>query len=187
MTEPLLAVRDLQKYYFEQDSFVDSLLGRDPTSVKAVDGISFEVERGETLGLVGESGCGKSTTGETLLRLREATGGAVTFDGKNVFEMDDDELKAFRRDAQIVFQDPFSSLDPRMTVGDIVAEPLKIHGIPESADGESKREWRRDRVTDLLERVGLSANHFDRYPHEFSGGQRQRVGIARALALEPEF
>ncbi|RDZ44438.1 ABC transporter ATP-binding protein [Haloferax sp. Atlit-10N] len=187
MTEPLLAVRDLQKYYFEQDSFVDSLLGRDPTSVKAVDGISFEVERGETLGLVGESGCGKSTTGETLLRLREATGGTVTFDGTNVFEMDDDELKAFRRDAQIVFQDPFSSLDPRMTVGDIVAEPLKIHGIPETTETESKREWRRDKVADLLERVGLSANHLDRYPHEFSGGQRQRIGIARALALEPDF
>ncbi|KAB1187781.1 MULTISPECIES: ABC transporter ATP-binding protein [Haloferax] len=187
MTEPLLKVRDLQKYYFEQDTFIDSLLGRERKSVKAVDGISFDIEPGETLGLVGESGCGKSTTGETLLRLREATGGSVRFDGQDVFEMDSDELKAFRKDAQIVFQDPFSSLDPRMTIGDIVAEPLKIHGIPEGAGDQSKREWRRDKASELLERVGLSANQLDRYPHEFSGGQRQRIGIARALALEPDF
>ncbi|MFC7202385.1 ABC transporter ATP-binding protein [Haloferax namakaokahaiae] len=187
MTEPILQVRELQKYYFEQDTLIDSLLGRDAESVKAVDGISFDIQPGETLGLVGESGCGKSTTGETLLRLREATDGEVLFDGENVFEMDSTELKQFRRDVQIVFQDPFSSLDPRMTIGDIVSEPLTIHGIPEDPGEQTKREWRRDKVADLLERVGLSANHLDRYPHEFSGGQRQRIGIARALALEPEF
>ncbi|WP_416840694.1 ABC transporter ATP-binding protein [Haloferax sp. DFSO52] len=187
MTEPLLQVRDLQKYYYEQDTFIDSLLGRETQSVKAVDGISFDIEPGETLGLVGESGCGKSTTGETLLRLREATGGSVRFQGDDVFEMDSGELKAFRKDAQIVFQDPFSSLDPRMTIGEIIAEPLKIHGIPEGDAEQSKREWRRDKASELLERVGLSANHLDRYPHEFSGGQRQRIGIARALALEPDF
>ena len=187
MTDPLLEVRDLQKYYFEQDTFVDTLLGRKRRSVKAVDGISFGIEPGETLGLVGESGCGKSTTGETLLRLREATGGSVHFDGANVFEMGSEELKAFRKDAQIVFQDPFSSLDPRMTIGDIIAEPLKIHGIPEESGDRSKRKWRRDKAGELLERVGLSSTHLDRYPHEFSGGQRQRIGIARALALEPDF
>ncbi|KAB1198455.1 MULTISPECIES: ABC transporter ATP-binding protein [Haloferax] len=187
MTEPLLEVRDLQKYYFERDTFIDTLLGRERQSVKAVDGISFEIEPGETLGLVGESGCGKSTTGETLLRLREATGGSVRFDGQDVFEMDSEELKAFRKDVQIVFQDPFSSLDPRMTIGDIIVEPLKIHDIPEDPGDQSKREWRRTKAGELLKRVGLSATQLDRYPHEFSGGQRQRIGIARALALEPDF
>jgi peptide/nickel transport system ATP-binding protein len=187
--DPLLAVEDLRKYYFEGDTLLDRLLGNDPESIKAVDGVSFEIERGETVGLVGESGCGKSTTGETLLRLREATGGRVRFDGEDVFAMDDDRLREFRRRAQVVFQDPFSSLDPRMTVGDIVAEPLRVHDLPEErpADGRSTGEWRRDRARELLERVGLSAGQVDRYPHEFSGGQRQRVGIARALALEPEF
>jgi peptide/nickel transport system ATP-binding protein len=185
--EPLVAVRDLEKYYYEQDTVVDRLLGREPRSVKAVDGVSFDIHEGETLGLVGESGCGKSTTGETLLRLREATGGSVTFDGEAVFELDGDRLDAFRRRAQIVFQDPFSSLDPRMTVGDIVAEPLVIHDLPDDPGEKSSREWRRDRARELLERVGLSASQLDRYPHEFSGGQRQRIGIARALALDPEF
>ncbi|QZP37578.1 ABC transporter ATP-binding protein [Halobaculum magnesiiphilum] len=187
--EPLLEVRGLRKYYYENDSLFDRLLGREPTSVKAVDGVDLEVYQGETLGVVGESGCGKSTTGETLLRLREATDGTVRFDGENVMEMADDELTRFRKRAGIVFQDPFSSLDPRMTVGDIVSEGLKIHNLPEESpeDGRSKREWRRDRAKELLERVGLSADQIDRYPHEFSGGQRQRVGIARALALDPEF
>jgi peptide/nickel transport system ATP-binding protein len=187
--EPLLEVRGLRKYYFENDSLFDRLLGREPTSVKAVDGVDLEVYPGETLGVVGESGCGKSTTGETLLRLREATDGTIRFDGADVMEMSDDELTRFRKRAGIVFQDPFSSLDPRMTVGDIVSEGLKIHNQPEDSpdDGRSKREWRRDRAKDLLERVGLSADQIDRYPHEFSGGQRQRVGIARALALDPEF
>ncbi|WP_439027338.1 ABC transporter ATP-binding protein [Haloarchaeobius sp. DT45] len=179
-TEPLLRVTDLEKYYYEQDTFVDRLLGNEPQSVKAVDGVSFAVHEGETLGLVGESGCGKSTTSETVLRLREATGGTVEFDGENVFEMDKAELTQFRRDAQIVFQDPFSSLDPRMTIGEIVTESLRIHGLAD-------REERMHRAADLLERVGLSANHVDRYPHAFSGGQRQRIGIARAIALDPEF
>ncbi|WP_284014391.1 ABC transporter ATP-binding protein [Halobaculum litoreum] len=187
--EPLLKVRGLRKYYFEDDTLFDKLLGRDPTSVKAVDGVDLDVHRGETLGVVGESGCGKSTTGETLLRLREATAGTVEFDGEDVMAMSREELTRFRKRAGIVFQDPFSSLDPRMTVGDIVSEGLKIHDLPEESpdDGRSKREWRRDRAKELLERVGLSADQIDRYPHEFSGGQRQRVGIARALALDPEF
>jgi peptide/nickel transport system ATP-binding protein len=184
--EPLVEVRDLEKYYFEQDTLVDRLLGKEPRSVKAVDGVSFDIHEGETLGLVGESGCGKSTTGETLLRLRAATGGTVRFDGESVFDLGGAALDAFRRRAQIVFQDPFSSLDPRMTVGDIVAEPFVVHDLPEESVA-SDREWRRDRARDLLERVGLSASQLDRYPHEFSGGQRQRVGIARALALDPEF
>ena len=175
---PLLRVEDLQKYYYERDTLVDRLMGREPQSVKAVDGVSLEVGRGETLGLVGESGCGKSTTGETLLRLREPTGGRVVFDGEDVFEMED--LGEFRRRAGIVFQDPYSSLDPRMTVGRIIREPLDVHGV-------GSPEERRERARELLARVGLSAGQVDRYPHEFSGGQRQRIGIARALALEPEF
>jgi peptide/nickel transport system ATP-binding protein len=184
---PLLRVRDLEKYYYERDTLVDRLLGREQQAVKAVDGLSFDVHEGETLGLVGESGCGKSTTGETLLRLREATGGSVSFDGSPVFEMGGDDLSRFRRRAQIVFQDPYSSLDPRMTVGDVITEPLRVHGLPEDPGDESRRTRRRERAMELLERVGLSASQVDRYPHEFSGGQRQRVGIARALALDPDF
>ncbi|NHN59723.1 ABC transporter ATP-binding protein [Halorussus rarus] len=176
--DPLIRVENLEKYYYERDSLTDRLLGREPESVKAVDGVSFEVREGETLGLVGESGCGKSTTGETLLDLREPTGGAVYFDGENVFERDD--LTEFRERAQVVFQDPFSSLDPRMTAGEIVREPLDVHGVGTKDD-------RNERVAALMERVGLSAGQVDRYPHEFSGGQRQRIGIARALALEPDF
>ena len=178
--EPLVEVEELKKYYYEQDTILDRLLGREPVSVKAVDSLDFEIYEGETLGLVGESGCGKSTTGETLLRLREATDGQVRFDGEGLFEMTDDELTAFRRRAQVVFQDPFSSLDPRMTAGEIITEPLEIHDIAGRAE-------RRERAVDLLERVGLSGDQVDRYPNEFSGGQRQRIGIARALALEPEF
>ncbi|MEZ3144694.1 ABC transporter ATP-binding protein [Halobaculum sp. MBLA0143] len=186
--ETLLQVRDLEKYYYENDTVVDTLLGRETESVKAVDGIDLDVRRGETLGLVGESGCGKSTTGETLLRLREPTGGRVSFDGDDVSELSDAELTAFRERAQIVFQDPFSSLDPRMTVGEMVTEGLRIHDLPEETPPDtSKPEARRQRAEELLERVGLSADQVDRYPHEFSGGQRQRVGIARALALDPEF
>ncbi|MEY7849438.1 ABC transporter ATP-binding protein [Natrarchaeobius sp. A-rgal3] len=177
---PLVRVEDLQKYFWENDSVFDRLLGDEPVAVRAVDGVSFDVDRGETLGLVGESGCGKSTTGETLLRLQEPTDGRVEFAGRDVYDLESDDLDEFRREAQVVFQDPFSSLDPRMTIGDIVRQPLDVHDVGTGAD-------RRERVRDLLERVGLSADQLDRYPHEFSGGQRQRIGIARALALEPEF
>ena len=178
--EPLVRVRDLEKYFWENDSVFDRLFGTEATAVKAVDGISFDIRRGETLGLVGESGCGKSTTGETMLRLQEPTGGVVEFDGANVYDLGGADMQAFRREAQVVFQDPFSSLDPRMTIGDVVRQPLDIHDVATPAE-------RTERVRDLLERVGLSADQLDRYPHEFSGGQRQRIGIARALALEPEF
>jgi len=180
MTDPLVEVRDLEKYYFEDDTVLDRLVGREPTSVKAVDGVSFDIHEGETLGLVGESGCGKSTTGETLLNLRDPTGGDVRFDGESVFDLSGAGLANFRERAQVVFQDPFSSLDPRMTAGAIVAEPLRIHGVGD-------RQSRRETAAELLDQVGLSADQTDRYPHEFSGGQRQRIGIARALALEPDF
>ena len=187
MTDPLVEVRDLQKYFFEQDSLLDRLLGEEPVAIKAVDGITFDVARGETLGLVGESGCGKSTAGETLLRLQEPTAGAVRFDGENVFELSSSELSRFRRNASIVFQDPFSSLDPRRTIGDTVKQPLDVHSWPDDASGREVKQRRKERVRELLERVGLSGDQFERYPHEFSGGQRQRIGIARALALDPEF
>ena len=178
--EPLVRVRNLQKYFWEDDSLFDRLFGTEPTAVKAVDGISFDIDRGETLGLVGESGCGKSTTGETILRLQEPTGGRVEFETRNVYDLDGADMQAFRREAQVVFQDPFSSLDPRMTVGDIVTQPLEIHDVGTETE-------QIERARELLDRVGLSADQLDRYPHEFSGGQRQRIGIARALALEPEF
>ncbi len=188
MTDALVEVRNLTKYFYEQDSLLDRLLGDEPVAVKAVDGLSFDITRGETLGLVGESGCGKSTTGETLLRLQNPTGGETRFDGQNIYEMDSAELTAFRRNASIVFQDPFSSLDPRMTIGATVKQPLEVHDWPpETDDDRPKEELRTERVEELLERVGLSGDQFDRYPHEFSGGQRQRIGIARALALDPEF
>ncbi|WP_280587074.1 oligopeptide/dipeptide ABC transporter ATP-binding protein [Halorubrum sp. Boch-26] len=179
-SDPLLSVEGLRKYYADDLSLIDRVLGAEAESVKAVDGVSFDVAEGETLGLVGESGCGKSTTGETVLRLREATEGRIAFDGEDLLEMTDAELTEFRKRAQIVFQDPFSSLDPRMTAGDIVTEGLRIHGISDRAE-------RRETARDLLDRVGLSADQIDRYPHEFSGGQRQRIGIARALAVDPEF
>ncbi|AEH35698.1 ABC transporter ATP-binding protein [Halopiger xanaduensis] len=178
--EPLVRVRNLQKYFWENDSLLDRLLGNDRVAVRAVDGVSFDIYEGETLGLVGESGCGKSTTGETLLRLQEPTDGRVEFEGQNVYDLAGEALTEFRTDAQVVFQDPFSSLDPRMTIGDIVQQPLDIHDV-------GTEDERRERVRDLLERVGLSVDQLDRYPHEFSGGQRQRIGIARALALEPDF
>ncbi|MDY6765190.1 MAG: oligopeptide/dipeptide ABC transporter ATP-binding protein [Halobacteria archaeon] len=180
MSEPLVKVEGLTKYYYEDDTIVDRILRVDPTAIRAVDGISFEIKEGETLGLVGESGCGKSTAGETMLRLEEPTDGRMEFEGENIYEMDNNEIKKFRRRAQIVFQDPFSSLDPRMTIGDIIREPLVVHGIGSKKD-------RREKAKELLERVGLSAKQIDRYPHEFSGGQRQRIGVARALALEPDF
>jgi peptide/nickel transport system ATP-binding protein len=176
MSDPLLSVENLEKYYYEQDTLLDWVLRNEPTAVQAVDGVSFEIAEGETLGLVGESGCGKSTTGETLLRLREPTGGRVEFDGERVTDFAGDDLTAFRRRTGIVFQDPFSSLNPRMTIGEIIREPLVVHNTTD----------RDERVHELVDRVGLSTDQLDRYPHEFSGGQQQRVGIARALALEPD-
>jgi len=146
--------------------------------IPAVDGISFQIEEGESFGLVGESGCGKSTTARTVLRLIEPTGGRIYFMGKDITDLSKRELQALRKEMQMIFQDPYSSLDPRMTVGKIVQEPLDIYGI-------DSRKGRRKRVVDLLERVGLRGEDMDRYPHEFSGGQRQRIGIARALALNP--
>jgi peptide/nickel transport system ATP-binding protein/oligopeptide transport system ATP-binding protein len=155
------------------------LLQRTVAWVKAVDDVSFFIRRGETLGLVGESGCGKTTVGRTLLRLVPATSGQVRFEGKNIFDLKADQLKRARRDIQIIFQDPFSSLDPRIPIGESIAEGLLIHGV--------SREERQQRVFDVLARVGLLPEHAKRYPHEFSGGQRQRIGIARALALRPKF
>ena len=180
MTDPLVTVDGLEKYYYENDTLIDRLTGAEPEAVRAVDGVSFEVRGGETLGVVGESGCGKSTLAETLMRLRDPTGGSVTFDGESVYELSGDGMDSFRRRAQVMFQDPFSSLDPRMTAGEIITEPLAIHDVGSSAE-------RRERAASLLEDVGLSAEQIDRYPHEFSGGQRQRIGFARALAIDPEF
>ena len=172
----LLEVRDLVKHFPVTRGL---LLGKNMGSVRAVDGLSFDVQAGETLSLVGESGCGKSTTGRVILRLIEPTRGSVRFDGEDVFALDKSQLRRLRREMQIIFQDPYASLNPRMTVGEIIGEPLKIHNL---AEGEKKSA----RVRELLEQVGLSAWHERRYPHEFSGGQRQRIGIARALAVEPK-
>ncbi|MCP4834336.1 MAG: ABC transporter ATP-binding protein [Phycisphaera sp.] len=173
-TTPLLQVRDLKTHF----PVKRGLLQRTVDYVRAVDGISFEVGRGETLGLVGESGCGKTTAGRTVLRLAPATSGEVIFDGKPVFQQNAVDMRALRREMQIIFQDPGGSLNPRMRVGRLVGEPLMVHGL---ASGDELRS----RVEDLLERCGLWKQAADRYPHEFSGGQRQRIGIARALALQP--
>ncbi|WP_135854003.1 ABC transporter ATP-binding protein [Halorussus salinus] len=175
MTETLLSVSDLKQHY----AITEGLLGREVGQVRAVDGVSFEVERGETVGLVGESGCGKSTVATTLMGLEEPTDGAVAFDGSPVADRERSHGREFRRRVGMVFQDPTSSFDPRMTVGESVAEPLSIHGV-----GDDARQ--REVVADLLERVGLSADDFDRYPHEFSGGQKQRAALARALVLNPD-
>jgi len=176
VTEPLLRVDDLVKNFPVKRGFLE----RGVDLVHAVDHVSFSVDAGETLGVVGESGCGKSTTGRCILRLIEPSAGAIWFEGKDVTALDHQALRALRRDMQIIFQDPFASLDPRMTVGGIIGEALVIHGLAKSA-----REH-QDRVVQLLETVGLKADHMRRYPHEFSGGQRQRIGIARALAVEPK-
>ena len=171
---PLLAVRDLVKHF----PITKGLLGRQVGAVRAVDGVSFDVFPGETLGLVGESGCGKSTTGRCILRLIEPTRGEVRFEGTDVRALDARRMRALRRQMQIVFQDPFSSLNPRMTVGAAIREGLTIHRLAEGAAADA-------RVRQLLDEVGLRAEYAARYPHEFSGGQRQRIGIARALAVEP--
>lgn len=156
------------------------MFDRKRSVLRAVDGVSFDIEPGETLGLVGESGCGKSTTGRTILRLEEPTSGEVVFEGRDIRKFDQHELRSVRRQMQIIFQDPYSSLDPRKTIGSIIAEPLIIHKLAAS------RRDREDRVVELLQTVGLSRDHLGRYPHEFSGGQRQRIGIARALAVSPK-
>src|SRR3954467_517989 len=175
-TAPLLEVRNLVKEF----PIKGGLLGKQTGAVKAVNDVSFEVMPGETLGLVGESGCGKSTTGRMILRLIEPTAGSVEFDGIDLVKLGPKEMRGLRRKIQVIFQDPFSSLNPRMTVGAIIREGLTIHKIAEGAAAEA-------RVRQLLDEVGLRAEYMSRYPHEFSGGQRQRIGIARALAVEPQF
>jgi len=175
-SEMLLEVKDLKKYFPVAGG---GLFTKTIGHVKAVDGVSFGVRRGETFGLVGESGCGKSTIGKVLLRLQDATAGQVFFEGRDIMGLIPKEMRKLRRDMQIIFQDPYASLNPRMTVGEIVAEPLEIHGVVKGAD-------KAKRVKNLLEVVGLASYHARRHPHEFSGGQRQRIGIARALALNPK-
>ena len=171
----LLEVRDLKKHF---PITKGAVLPRQVGAVRAVDGISFKVEQGKTLGLVGESGCGKSTTGRTILKLTEPTSGQIFFKGEDITPYKGNKLRLLRKDMQLIFQDPFASLNPRMTVEQIIAEPMKVFGI--------QRAERRKKIDNLLEVVGLSSFYRDRYPHEFSGGQRQRVGIARALALDPD-
>ena len=178
MSENLVEVKHLQQY------FPAGGMGKNKRYVQAVDDVSFAIRKGETLGLVGESGCGKTTTGRTLLRLYEPTDGTIIYDGKVLFDKKEKiavDMLPYRRRMQIVFQDPYASLDPRMTIGDIVGEGIDIHNICSNA------KERHDKIISLLERVGLNSEHANRYPHEFSGGQRQRVGIARALAVDPEF
>ena len=176
MNAPLLDVRNLTKTF----PIRSGVLQRQTGAVHAVGGVDFHIDAGETLGLVGESGCGKSTTGRCVVRLIEPTSGDVIFDGKDVRSLGGDALRALRRDIQIIFQDPYASLNPRMSVGAIIGEALTIHRLAKT------RQAFEERIADLLETVGLKAEHMRRYPHEFSGGQRQRIGIARALAVEPK-
>ncbi|NTW70910.1 MAG: dipeptide ABC transporter ATP-binding protein [Eubacteriaceae bacterium] len=172
MTKKLLEVNGLKQYFPVKDGFLKT------NYVKAVDGVTFHIDKGETLGLVGESGCGKTTVGRTLLRLYEPTEGQIIYDGVDITNVN---MLPYRKKMQIVFQDPYASLNPRMTVGDIVGEPIDIHNLAKNA------KIRKEKIISLLETVGLNSEHANRYPHEFSGGQRQRIGIARALAVDPEF
>lgn len=174
MEAPLVEVKNLKKYFPKNKG----LFGGKKSFVKAVDDVSFTIKRGETLGLVGESGCGKSTTGRMLMRLLDPTEGQILFEGNEISSLNDNQIRDMRKEFQMVFQDPYASLNPRMKVSDIIAEPLIVHGYP--------KEKREERVQHLLEVVGLNAYHADRFPHEFSGGQRQRIGIARALAVNPK-
>ncbi len=175
-SRPLVQAEDLRVYF----PIYSGLLQRRTGDVRAVDDVTFDIKRGETLGLVGESGCGKSTTGRALIRLRNPTSGRVLFDGTDLLSLSREELRRARRRMQIIFQDPYSSLNPRMTVASIIGEPLDTHNL-------GSKGTRQDRVSELLQLVGLNPNFRNRYPHEFSGGQRQRIGVARALAVEPEF
>ena len=175
--EPILQIKNLKTHFPIRNGFFGGVTGH----VKAVDDISFDVYPGESLGLVGESGCGKTTCGRTILRLEEPTEGQMIYKGKDIAKMNTEELRSFRKEVQIIFQDPYSSLNPRMTIGNAIMEPMQVHGILEND------EQRKKRVEELLARVSLDPSHFYRYPHEFSGGQRQRIGIARALAVNPKF
>ena len=174
---PILEVKNLKTWFSTKKNF----FGKTLDWVKAVDDVSFDIYPGETLGLVGESGCGKTTLGRTILRLLEPLSGEVKYNGKNIFELTTEEMRRLRKDVQIIFQDPYSSLNPRMTIGNAIMEPMKVHGVYENEDE------RKSRVVELLEIVGLEKKHFNRYPHEFSGGQRQRICIARSLSLNPKF
>jgi oligopeptide/dipeptide ABC transporter ATP-binding protein len=177
MGENLLEMQDVVKHFpITQGIIFQRQIG----AVQAVDGVSLSVRAGETLGLVGESGCGKSTTARVIMRLLEPTSGTITYQGEDITHIHGEKLKALRREMQMIFQDPYSSLNPRKTIGSIIAEPYAIHGL-KTGDGERKRA-----VQDLMDRVGLNPEHYNRYPHEFSGGQRQRIGVARALALQPK-
>ena len=174
--EPILRVEDLKVHFNAGGG-----LFKPKKFVKAVDGVSFEIQEGETFGLVGESGCGKSTTGRAIVKIYNPTEGKIYYKGEDITSIKGDALKEFRRNVQMIFQDPYASLNPRMTVGEIIREPMDIHNIYKT------KEEREQRVRELLEIVGLKPDHIRRYPHEFSGGQRQRIGIARTLALNPKF